>query len=43
MSVDTWAELIAMYYQLALDLVFTGSDLVEAVRHSKWLDPLIDS
>ena len=43
MSVDTWAELIAMYYQLAPDLIFTGSDLVEAIHRSKWLDPLLDS
>jgi hypothetical protein len=43
MSVDTWAELIVMYYQLAPDLIFTGSDLVEAIRRLKWLDPLIDS
>ena len=41
MTVDTWAELIAAHYQLAKDLIFSGSDLVEAVRRTQWLENLI--
>jgi hypothetical protein len=40
-TVDTWAELIAAHYQLAKDLIFSGSDLVEAVRRTQWLENLI--
>jgi hypothetical protein len=41
MTVDTWAELIAVHYQLAKDVIFSGSDLVEAVRRTQWLENLI--
>ena len=41
MTVDTWAEIIAAHYQLAKDLIFSGSDLVEAVRRTQWLENLI--
>jgi hypothetical protein len=41
MTVDTWEELIAAHYKLAKDLIFSGSDLVEAVCRTQWLENLI--
>jgi hypothetical protein len=41
MTVDTWTELIAVHYQLVKDVIFSGSDLVEAVHRTQWLENLI--
>ncbi len=41
MTVDTWVELIAAHYELSKDLIFSGSDLVEAVHQTQWLENLI--
>jgi hypothetical protein len=43
MTADTWVELIFQYYKPPIDKLFTSSDLLNAIRQTKWLVNVIDT
>jgi hypothetical protein len=43
MTADTWVELIVQYYKPPIDNLFTSSDLLNAIRRTKWLVDIIDT
>ena len=43
MTADTWVELIVQYYKPPIDKLFTSSDLLNAIRRTKWLVDVIDT
>jgi hypothetical protein len=43
MTADTWVKLIVQYYKPPIDKLFTSSDLLNAIRQTKWLVDDIDT